>query len=299
MSRVKFWCFTLNNYSATDPASLAALVEAGTLSYVCWGAEVSASGTPHLQGYLESATRLRLSALKKLGPLDRAHLEARAGSQEQAIDYCHKKGKQEEVPLIEYGTKTDTSPGDRSDLSDAVTALREGASIRDLWLEHTETMVRYSRGLSAAHVQLAPNNRPRTTFDLSTFPFHDAIGELDASTSHHFVGLSGIGKTSYLRSRYPGALIVSHMDDLTRFVPDEHEAIIFDDMSFSHMPRSAQIHILDVSDDRSIHVRYQTAFIPAGTLKFFTSNYEDIFLTTDRAINRRLTVHRIRGEPFA
>ncbi len=201
--------------------------------------------------------------------------------------------------FIEAGTPATVVAGKRSDLSNAIDALRDGTTVRQLWVDHTATMVRYSRGLIAAQAQLAPLNRPRRVFDLSSFAFHEQLGELDATTSHHFVGLSGIGKTSYLRSRYPGALIVSHMDDLTRFVPEVHEAIIFDDMSFTHMPRSAQIHILDVDDDRSIHVRYQTAFIPAGTLKFFTSNEEDIFLNTDRAINRRLTVHRIRGEPFA
>lgn len=107
-------------------------------------------------------------------------------------------------------------------------------------------------------------------------------------------GPSGVGKTSYLRSRFPNALWVTHIDDLGTFDSAIHtDGIIFDDMSFTHLPRTAQIHLVDMDDDRSIHIRYGTATIPAGTQKFFTSNVREIFDLNDAAIARRVRVHHV------
>lgn len=129
------------------------------------------------------------------------------------------------------------------------------------------------------------------TFELDTFSFHPI--EFDYTKSNILVGAPGCGKTSYVRSLFPEALFVSHMDQLSGFDSDVHTAIIFDDMSFSHMPRTAQIHILDIEQDRAIHIRYSIAEIPAGVKKFFTSNTEDLFDFCDGAISRRCAIHRI------
>ncbi len=85
----------------------------------------------------------------------------------------------------------------------------------------------------------------------------------------------------------------SHIDDLKRFDPDIHSGIIFDDMDFRHMPRQAQIYITDIDNDRSIHVRYDTVFIPAGTKKIFTCNEEGFPFIDDAAIKRRYELHTL------
>jgi len=102
-------------------------------------------------------------------------------------------------------------------------------------------------------------------------------------------GESGCGKTTLARCLLPKALIVSHMDDLASY-SENHVGIIFDDMSFKHIPREAQIHLLDTDLPRSIHVRYRTAMIPANTPKIFTTNEECglIFTMPDAAIARRV-----------
>lgn len=87
------------------------------------------------------------------------------------------------------------------------------------------------------------------------------------------VGESGIGKTVYAkRKASKPALFISHLDDLRKFDPIRHRSIIFDDMSFTHMPTTGQIHLVDLFEPRSIHVRYGTANIPAGTERWFTCN---------------------------
>jgi len=90
----------------------------------------------------------------------------------------------------------------------------------------------------------------------------------------------------------PTALFVTHMDDLLKFDAGQHEGIIFDDMSFLHLHREGQIHLVDVEQPRSIHCRYSAANIPANTPKIVTTNNEggkvvDLF---DAAIKRRCLV---------
>lgn len=100
-------------------------------------------------------------------------------------------------------------------------------------------------------------------------------------------GPSGCGKTTWAKYHAPKpSLFVTHMDTLKKFRPTFHKSIIFDDMSFVHLPRESQIHIVDQENPRAIHVRYGTATIPANTAKIFTCN-QAIF-GDDPAIRRRI-----------
>lgn len=107
-------------------------------------------------------------------------------------------------------------------------------------------------------------------------------------------GESGCGKSNWAKWHMPlPSLFVSHLDVLREFNPSQHVSIIFDDMSFTHMPRESQIHLVDVFDPRAIHCRYRVANIPAGVPKVFTAN-KRIFLD-DPAINRRIHVVKVNN----
>lgn len=102
------------------------------------------------------------------------------------------------------------------------------------------------------------------------------------------VGESGIGKTTWAKQVIPKpCLFVSHIDDLRKFRPSFHKSILFDDVSILHMPETAQIHLLDQENPRSIHVRYGTARIPAGVAKIFTCNSVPVHISSP-AISRRV-----------
>jgi hypothetical protein len=66
-------------------------------------------------------------------------------------------------------------------------------------------------------------------------------------------------------------------------------------MDFKHLPRTSQIHLVDVDNDRSIHCRYRTAFVPARTKKIFTTNESSglIVELADAAVKRRIEVHHL------
>jgi len=82
------------------------------------------------------------------------------------------------------------------------------------------------------------------------------------------------------------------MDKLRELTPTKaKKGLIFDDMSFVHLPREAQIHLVDVFDDTQIHCRYNHVEIPAGTPRIITTNLlpSQIFKWDEEAIRRRCT----------
>jgi len=85
-----YWCFTLNNYSMEEMARLEQLFVDGNIEYL-FGEEIGEEkGTPHLQGYIRSKTRIRPDEKFKN---KRIHWEKCRGSEEQNTRYCRKGGK--------------------------------------------------------------------------------------------------------------------------------------------------------------------------------------------------------------
>ena len=107
-------------------------------------------------------------------------------------------------------------------------------------------------------------------------------------TSLWIMGPTGVGKTTWaLTHALKPSLFVRHLDTLREFRNGFHKSIIFDDMSFRHIPRVGQLEIVDRYHPTQVHIRYQVVTLPAGIPKIFLSN-DDIF-DWDQAIQRRLT----------
>ena len=106
MSRSKDWCYTLNNYTIAQSVTLDDI----DAVYHVWGYERAASGTPHIQGFIQMEKRMRLGGMKTLFPT--AHLEIRKGTPEEACDYCKKDGD-----YVEKGELQ--NQGQRNDLKHA------------------------------------------------------------------------------------------------------------------------------------------------------------------------------------
>lgn len=90
----KNWCFTINNWSASDLA----WAQDVDCKYIIYGKEKGELGTPHLQGFIVFATNKRLAGVKKVHAT--AHWEVAKGNSDQNIAYCSK-----EEDFVERGEK--------------------------------------------------------------------------------------------------------------------------------------------------------------------------------------------------
>lgn len=91
MAKSLGYCFTLNNFSEEEFSALIGT----SCQYIVIGKEVGASGTPHLQGFVQFAKPGKsLVGVKKLNT--RAHWEMTKGNIDQNVTYCSKDGNFEE-----------------------------------------------------------------------------------------------------------------------------------------------------------------------------------------------------------
>ncbi len=85
------WCFTLNNWTEDEEDLVTKWVDTSHATYVIVGHEEGATGTPHLQGFVQWTARRRLGFCRERLP--RAHWElSRAKDLHDAAEYCKKDG---------------------------------------------------------------------------------------------------------------------------------------------------------------------------------------------------------------
>ncbi len=81
------WCFTFNNYTKEELSSIVLQIKKDCKKAIV-SREVGASGTPHLQGYLEFIKKTR----PKGSFNNRIHWEKAKGNASQNYTYCSKDG---------------------------------------------------------------------------------------------------------------------------------------------------------------------------------------------------------------
>nr|WAE43153.1 MAG: replication associated protein [Cressdnaviricota sp.] len=133
--RARAWCWTLNNYTDDDIASIKSI----ECSYLVFGKEVGKEGTHHLQGYIEFKDAKSLLRMKKYIP--KAHFEIRLGTPEDASKYC----KKEDQDYYEFGIIK--HQGLDSDLRVACERVKAKAPLDSVAIDLPETFVRFHSGL--------------------------------------------------------------------------------------------------------------------------------------------------------
>lgn len=140
MRNVMFTDFDVSEEHQAD------LLSNDRFSYIVFQKEIAPStGREHLQGYAELFVQTRFSLVKKQFG-DGVHLEARKGSQKQAIKYCTKEASRCQEP------KTSGEPkkqGKRSDLLSVRDAVMEGKTDLELYEDDTcfAPMLKYRGGI--------------------------------------------------------------------------------------------------------------------------------------------------------
>lgn len=201
------YCFTINNYN-TDGSDEKILQEAvpGKIRYVVLGFEIGASGTPHIQGYLELHKPARLAAMKKLHPT--AHWETRKGTRDQARYYCMKDNVWKE-----YGEWKAGGQGARNDLRGLMQAIKEGKPTLEIMEEQPEA---YARNLRFCE------KYERLVEKETTKAFRKVTVEA-------YVGDAGTGKTRKAMQENPDIFTVNCEDNFPFDGYNGETAILIDD----------------------------------------------------------------------
>lgn len=255
-----------------------------TLETLLWAriaSEKHASGEPHIHAVFKFNRRWT-SRNERIFDFNGRHPNIQSvRSATKSLAYLAKDGE-----FSDFGTVP--SGGPKATASELL-ELAKTASESEYWVACAEARLPYQY---AQRFRSMASSEAGTTLtewtgsdswirsDLQCLP-------LPSAKSICLVGPSGCGKTSWAKRECPKpALWVRHLDVLRSFRPEYHKSIVFDDMSFGHMPITAQIHIVDWQDVSHIHCRYGHATIPENTLRFFTCN--NFPFADHPAIHRRL-----------
>jgi len=111
--------FTVNNYTDDDILLISSSGGHPSIKYLVFGKEISESGTPHLQGYIEFHNSTAFTRAKTFIS-SRAHLEKRKGTPTEAAAYCKKDGD-----FMEFGAAP-VGQGVRTDIEKIRSVAREG-----------------------------------------------------------------------------------------------------------------------------------------------------------------------------
>lgn len=249
---------------------------------------MGATGTLHYQGYVELIEPVRFTYFRGIDEqLETAHFEKRYGSRDQARDYCRKQDQTYIEGPWEYGT-WETNQGNRNDLYEMKKDIDAGAPLADIQDNYFGLWVRNYNAV-AIYVE-ARMQEEYTKYDMSTFNREP----LDLSKPWMIYGNSGTAKTSYALAHFNQPLLCSHLEDLRKFRPKYHDGIVFDDMSFKHLPPETMIHLLDVEQTRTIYARHHNVTIPKGVKRIIVHNYKEA-IYSDKildeqvvAVNRRI-----------
>lgn len=199
MSRLRNFCFTINNY-----ITFHAMEELKKISkFLIYGKEVGESGTPHLQGYCELLKRTRFNKIKAIIPT--AHIEPRKGTSTQARDYCAKDGE-----FTEYGVLS--KPGKRNDIEEVYFLAKDGASDIEIGEAHPRTYAKYYKAVDRIRFNYARTDNKFEKIEVLVI-----------------IGPSGSGKTKAAYATDPDLYRLSQGDQIWWDGYQAQETVLIDD----------------------------------------------------------------------
>lgn len=263
--RLRNWCFTINNpednlnvvstHDALHAWGESLFTNCG-LRFLVFQLERGASGTPHLQGYLEYPRSMRFAHVRR-DLHDRSHLEPRRGTAQEARDYCCKPDGRILGPF-EYGQLGHESQGQRTDLEALAGRITEGATRRDLVEEMPAVMAKYHKGaeylMRYQRAQPQPAEAPEVTL---------------------LVGPPGAGKSRYAYDHEdPDDIWTSPVTDgIWCDEYDTHPAVLLDDFD-GRMSKYPLKHFLRLLDRYVVNATVKSSFTKWKPKRIYiTSNY--------------------------
>ena len=233
-------------------------------------------GSFHLHCYLRLDHKMNIKDERKFdikvnGELYHPNIQS-VRSPKSVIKYVCKDGKyvtNMSQTTIDEAIRNNVKVGDlyQEAMLKAKESLEEGMKV----LEHSKTFRDLAIHGEAIERNLGKQKRQKTEPKFTLDKFKVSF-EWDKTRTLVLWGPTNTGKTSLAKALLPNALFVRHIDALKEYKTGMYEGIVFDDMSFKHWPREAQIHLLDTDNVSQINVKHSIAIIPEGTPRIITTN---------------------------
>lgn len=264
--QAKHWTFTINNYTEQDLQDVRSMVKGST--YLCFGLELGAEGTPHIQGYVSFTKQLRRKQVSVQIP--RAFLEVSKGTPIQNKVYCEKEGKFEEHGSIPKAQTEKATLKRKVDYEAAITLAKR----QRLYEVEPSVLLRYGSSLRAIQKD-HPVNPPDNDYLAGVWLY----------------GEPGCGKSQAARWLYPGA----YPKPLNKWWDgyQNEDYVILDDIEPDHKVLGHHLkqwsdHYPYTAEQKGTSIRIRPKII------CITSNYsiEEIWSdwTMCQAIKRRFTI---------
>lgn len=161
IKRLRNFVFTLNNYTTEQVGRLkeyaGACLSENAKFYMCFGHEVSKSGTKHLQGCVLLAKQVSFGALIKAPyPFAKSHILRMRGTPKQASDYCKKDGNFFECGTCPNTGNAKSTKGARHDILTVVQKIKDGATDKMLLEEHPIETFKFLRNIRSVQALIKP-----------------------------------------------------------------------------------------------------------------------------------------------
>lgn len=238
-TRMRNWCFTLNNPTDASYVALTKFCERSNVTYCIYSLEKApTTGTPHLQGYIEINNQMAFGAVKKaFCPEDNPYIAKANGTAADNYDYICKKGKPEEIPEPTFTMGAPKSPGKRSDLE---TIANDIIGNNDLKRKHTVAEI---AELHPAKY-LMYHNGIKALCAAQILPYNNADG---AKEIEWIWGPTGSGKTHYAYHRFAPEDTYLHGPEkklwFSNFNGQKHS--VFDEVRFHNIPIGFLLRLTD------------------------------------------------------
>ncbi|AJP36449.1 replication-associated protein [Avon-Heathcote Estuary associated circular virus 20] len=226
MSRIRNMMVTIyfEDNGCPDPPEIRAMLGAlpNLRYYIGQMEKCPSTGRFHFQGYIEFDSAMYVKKIS--AQLNNCHIEARKGTQLQAIAYC-KKHETRVGNWIEYGERA--KQGTRSDLDDVAECIYGGKSIREIQEEHPRAYMMYSKGIKDLYYTVN-NIEPRSEPPVVIYCY----------------GQTGTGKSRYAK-RYSDNVYFKNMSCKWWDGYNGQDVVVFDDIRGDTFKYHELLRILD------------------------------------------------------
>ena len=215
--RARAWRFTINNYREV-PMALPS-----NARYLCFGREVSSTGTKHLQGYVvfKYAVKQPSRFFQNCGG---GNFEVAKGSADENVEYCSKEGD-----FVEYGDRPQ-SPKDRGQHGSK--GEKHGEKGGAMEVKRWEDAWNSAKEGKIEDIPGDIRVRYYSTFTKVAAKYAKPPPELDNLDNTWIFGPSGTGKSLYIHRKYPGGFKKEFSKWWDGYQEDNeaHQTVILDDL---------------------------------------------------------------------